>query len=313
MGAEFTIKKTEPDKMQVFGWASVAESPDGGEIADFEGDVVTPEELEKAAYTYVLKFRDTGERHNPELRKKGKLIESVVFTKEKQRAIGIPEATIPTGWWVGFQISDPETWTKIKNGEYRMFSVKGSGNRVDYKDSPTPLIKSTEPVAKSFAEMIQKRSLTSGSVPVYCNNNIRSTAKDFNSAIEKFNHNHGARGLFVGMGVGVPSPTMAPHGKGGGKVTSNEEYIRAIKNRKTANGLKITEVHPHAIDRARGRGIFPKSVVDAVERGKVSKSKTHKNRSIHDYRGMRVIVEQTGKTTGKLITAIYKGKENKKK
>ncbi|MEA4922165.1 MAG: XkdF-like putative serine protease domain-containing protein [Eubacteriaceae bacterium] len=153
----FTIAKSDTDKMQVFGWASVAETPDGGEIADFEGDVATADELEKAAYTYVLKFRDTGERHNPDLRRKGKLIESVVLTEEKQRAIGIPEATVPIGWWVGFQITDVDTWKKIKSGEYRMFSVEGKGERTDYPEEPgVPADGGGTMLAKSFDEVIEK-------------------------------------------------------------------------------------------------------------------------------------------------------------
>ena len=127
----FTIKKAVEDKMQVFGWASISEMPDGKEISDWEGDMIAPEELEKAAYSYVLNFRDTGERHDPGKRKKGKLIESVVLTAEKQRAIGIPSGVVPIGWWVGFQITDPDTWAKIKSGEFRMFSIEGTGKRQD--------------------------------------------------------------------------------------------------------------------------------------------------------------------------------------
>ena len=79
----FELKKSVEDKKQVFGWANVAEDEQGNTIEDYQGDSMTSEELEKTAYNYVLKFRDTGERHNPTLRKKGKMIESIVFTKEK--------------------------------------------------------------------------------------------------------------------------------------------------------------------------------------------------------------------------------------
>ncbi|MCI8806493.1 MAG: hypothetical protein HFE59_11595, partial [Clostridiales bacterium] len=33
------------------------------------------------------------------------------------------------GWWVGFHIDDAEVWEKIKNGEYRMFSIEGTAVR----------------------------------------------------------------------------------------------------------------------------------------------------------------------------------------
>ena len=122
----FELKKSIEDKKQVFGWASIAEDEHGNMIEDYQGDSITAEELEKTAYDYVLKFRDTGERHNPALRKKGKMIESIVFTKEKLQALGLLEDNLPCGWWVGFQITDNDTWEKIKKGEYNMFSIEGT-------------------------------------------------------------------------------------------------------------------------------------------------------------------------------------------
>ena len=69
----FELKKSVEDKKQVFGWANVAEDEQGNTIEDYQGDTITGEELERTAYDYVLKFRDTGEQHNPALRKKGKM------------------------------------------------------------------------------------------------------------------------------------------------------------------------------------------------------------------------------------------------
>ena len=77
----------------------------------------------------MLNFRDTGEEHRPHLRKKGKLVESCVFTAEKQRAMGLPEGILPVGWWIGFKIEDDEAWEKVKNGTYRMFSIEGKAFR----------------------------------------------------------------------------------------------------------------------------------------------------------------------------------------
>lgn len=142
---KFTIAKAEPDKMLVFGWGNVAITKDGEQITDLQGDVIDTEELEKAAYDHVLNFRSTGERHDPSLRKKGRLVESCVFTKEKQEAMGIPPGTVPEGWWVGYKIEDPDAWEKIKKGDYQMFSVEGKGQR-------TPIEKSAR-IAKTYEEM----------------------------------------------------------------------------------------------------------------------------------------------------------------
>ena len=129
MKADFKIAKTEPDKMLVFGWGNVAVRKNGEPIKDLQDDMIEPEDLEKAAYEYVLDFRATGERHDPTLRNKGRLVESCVFTKEKQAAIGIPEGVVPEGWWIGFKIDDTSTWDKIKKGEFEMFSIEGTGQR----------------------------------------------------------------------------------------------------------------------------------------------------------------------------------------
>lgn len=125
----FSVFKTDDDKRLVFGWASISITVDGVQLEDRQQDMIDPEDLEEAAYEYVLNFRDTGEEHISTMRKKGKLVESCVFTAEKQKAMGIPEGTLPVGWWIGFKIDDDAAWEKVKNGTYRMFSIEGRANR----------------------------------------------------------------------------------------------------------------------------------------------------------------------------------------
>lgn len=126
----YTIAKTVDDKRLVFGWASISFTADGEQLEDLQHDIINPEDLEEAVYEYVLNFRDTGEEHRPHLRKKGKLVESCVFTAEKMKAMGLPEGILPVGWWIGFKIEDDEAWEKVKNGTYRMFSIEGKAQRV---------------------------------------------------------------------------------------------------------------------------------------------------------------------------------------
>lgn len=130
MTKKFTITKKDSEKRLVFGWASVAKDKNGESLVDYQGDIIEPDELERAAYNFVLKYRATGEDHDPKLRKKGQLVESIVFTKEKQQTLGIPEGIIPEGWYVGFYIDDDDTWERIKQGNYLMFSIEGTGDRV---------------------------------------------------------------------------------------------------------------------------------------------------------------------------------------
>lgn len=122
------IEKREDDKQLVFGWSSIAKRADGSEVVDKQGDVLDDiDQMEKVAYDFVLHSRDGGEMHV----RKGvsTLVESFVSTPEKWAAMGIPEGTLPTGWWVGFKVNDKDVWDKVKKGHYRMFSVHGSGMR----------------------------------------------------------------------------------------------------------------------------------------------------------------------------------------
>lgn len=46
-------------------------------------------------------------------------------------AMGIPEGTLPVGWWIGFQVTDADVWEKVKDGTYSMFSIEGKAERVE--------------------------------------------------------------------------------------------------------------------------------------------------------------------------------------
>jgi hypothetical protein len=125
--ADVEIRKTDEDDHLVFGWLSVSQDENGNLIVDHHGDIITPDELEQAAYDFVLYSRQAGEMH--ETIGVGRLVESMVFTKDKQAALGIPSGTVPVGWWVGFKIDDPDVWAKVKSGEYAAFSIGGMAIR----------------------------------------------------------------------------------------------------------------------------------------------------------------------------------------
>jgi len=127
---EFLIIKSGGDKRLVFGWASVCVTVEGERILDRQDDLIDPQDLEAAAYDYVLNFGGAGEEHLPEKRQKARLVESCVLTMEKQKAMGIPAGNVPVGWWVGFYVDDDKAWEKIKDGTYKMFSIEGTASRV---------------------------------------------------------------------------------------------------------------------------------------------------------------------------------------
>jgi len=125
--ARFKVVKSDDERRQVFGWASVAARPSGEVVEDWQEDIIEIDELEKAAYAFTRDYAAAGEMH--ERGGVGDLIESVVYTKEKAAAMNIPDGILPEGWWLGFQITDGDVWQKIKNGDYSMFSIEGTGTR----------------------------------------------------------------------------------------------------------------------------------------------------------------------------------------
>jgi hypothetical protein len=124
------ISKMDVEKKQVFGWASVIEV-NGEPVIDLQGDVMTIDTIEKAAYDYVHKSRKGGRQHQrngEEPLHVSDMIETFVLTPEKKEQMGLP-GTVPTGWWVGFQINDDDTWQAYKDGQLKEFSIHGSGTR----------------------------------------------------------------------------------------------------------------------------------------------------------------------------------------
>lgn len=137
---DIKITKVDEDKRLVFGFFNINKIGKNL-VEDRQGDLIDTEELEKSAYDFVLNARVAGEEH---VRKGvGSLVESFMITKEKQEAImktlesqGV-EALIDfgvEGWWGGFYIDDDDVWDKITKGDYTMFSIGGSGQRIPLED-----------------------------------------------------------------------------------------------------------------------------------------------------------------------------------
>jgi hypothetical protein len=131
---EGTIEKTDTDKRQVFGYCTVTHV-NGEAVVDRQGDYVPLDEIEKAAYTYVVNSRKGGDMHtragrNGEIPlQTSDMVESFVVTPEKLLTMGLDENAIPHGWWVGFKVNDDKQWEMVKSGERTAFSIHGQGKR----------------------------------------------------------------------------------------------------------------------------------------------------------------------------------------
>lgn len=122
----FEIKKADPDQRMIFGWASVV-TKDGKPIIDKQNDIIPVDELEKAFYDYVLYSRDQGHMHSRT--GVGRMIECMVFTKQKQDALGIDLGI--EGAWVGYLVDDDAVWAAHKRGELPEFSIGGAAVPVE--------------------------------------------------------------------------------------------------------------------------------------------------------------------------------------
>lgn len=126
------ICKVDEDERLVFGWASIATDTDGAPIADLDGDVIEPSDLEHAVYDYVLKARTAGEQHAGD--PIGQIVESLMMTPDKAKAMGI-EAPTAVGWWVGVKVDDAEVFAKVKDGTYKMFSIEGTAEKEEMDEA----------------------------------------------------------------------------------------------------------------------------------------------------------------------------------
>lgn len=124
------IAKKDTKQRIVYGWASIIEKG-GKPVVDHQKDVISEENLVKVVHGYVREARVGKAMHKGE--KTGELVESIVFTKELQKALGIDLAQV--GWFVGYKITDDATWAKVEKGELKSFSIGGRGKREAIKDA----------------------------------------------------------------------------------------------------------------------------------------------------------------------------------
>jgi hypothetical protein len=128
--ARFAIEKVADEQQIVFGWLYVSETADGEQVIDHSGEYIVADDLELAAYDYVLSSRAGSLMHEEFYSADGTPVaqccESVVTTREKQAAWGLPDGALQVGWWVGFKIYDASVWALVKSGDLSMFSIGGS-------------------------------------------------------------------------------------------------------------------------------------------------------------------------------------------
>lgn len=129
VSGSFRVTKSNDVKQRIFGPASVIVKG-GVDVEDHQGDVIPLDELENAAYEFVMEARGSGIDHDGGPID-GVLVESFVVTSEKLEALGIPEDVAkqaPQQWWLGFHIPDKDAYEDAKHNR-SAFSIEGTAMR----------------------------------------------------------------------------------------------------------------------------------------------------------------------------------------
>jgi hypothetical protein len=116
-----TILKADDDERIVWGWASVV-TEKGVPVVDKQGDVISPEEISKAATEFMLDVRVAKAMHEGE--QVGHVVHSFPLTNELAKALGIQSER--EGWIIAQKITDDDVWARVKSGELSAFSIGGN-------------------------------------------------------------------------------------------------------------------------------------------------------------------------------------------
>lgn len=120
------IAKVDDDEHMIWGWASVIEE-DGTVVTDKQDDKIELAELSTAARTFMKFYRVGGDMH--EAMGAGDIVESIVFTPDLQKALGIDLKKV--GWFIGYHVTDADVWKRVKSGDLKAFSFGGRARRVE--------------------------------------------------------------------------------------------------------------------------------------------------------------------------------------
>lgn len=118
------ISKLDDEQRMVWGWASVIEEG-GSVVTDKQDDQIEIAELSKAAHGFMRDSRVGGDMH--EELGIGDVVESIVFTPDLQKALGVKLDKV--GWFIGLHVTSDDVWKRVKSGDLKAFSFGGRARR----------------------------------------------------------------------------------------------------------------------------------------------------------------------------------------
>ena len=126
------IVRSDSANHRIWGWAYITRDKDGVQVEDSKKATLPTEVLEEGVYEFNRReSRPHADMHAREedgatVIQTGWIVESMVFTREKCDALGIPPGIVPEGWWICAEVpEDSECWRAVQRGERADFSIAG--------------------------------------------------------------------------------------------------------------------------------------------------------------------------------------------
>jgi len=122
---EEEVLKLDKQKQIVYGIFLVPDK------ADYDGDVISAEDIEKVAHQFNAEYRTIDEMHKSIIA--AEIVESAIAWSDDMDFYG---KKLKKGTWFGaIKINDPDVWAKVLSGEYKAFSVRIAGTREPIKEA----------------------------------------------------------------------------------------------------------------------------------------------------------------------------------
>ena len=116
---EVNIVKIDKKKQIAYGIFLVPEK------ADYDGDVISEEDIEKVAHDFMVEYRTIDEMHRQVT--EADIVESTIAWQDELDYFG---KKLKRGTWLGaIKVRNKEVWEKIEQGVYKGFSVRIAGRR----------------------------------------------------------------------------------------------------------------------------------------------------------------------------------------
>jgi hypothetical protein len=125
------VLKAQEEKRWTLGLAYPCLKADAAVAADGHRDFIGPQQLERAAWTWMAKHRDVGLWHKDGVSNQATVVESHIHRGDPWviKAADGSTVTVCEGDWLIACIWSEEAWPLVKSGAIRGFSPQGAARR----------------------------------------------------------------------------------------------------------------------------------------------------------------------------------------